>query len=80
MARELGEEWSVQPERLSIEALVLLPSEVVLLIGLAWLPDGASVIPDSEHDEYAWWPADVQQWPQEAHEPLRRTAALLGSR
>jgi ADP-ribose pyrophosphatase YjhB (NUDIX family) len=77
MSRELREEWSVEAERLRIEALVLLPSEVVLLVGQAWLPDGASVTPDAEHDEFTWWPADVQQWPDEADEPLRRMATLL---
>ncbi len=77
MGRELGEEWSVQPERLSIEALVRLPSEVALLVGLAWLPEGATVKPDHEHDEFAWWPADVEQWPDHADEPLRRMGTFL---
>jgi 8-oxo-dGTP diphosphatase len=77
LTRELQEEWSVEPERLSIEALVCLPTKAVLFVGMAWLPDGATVVPDSEHDEYAWWPADVSQWPPEADEPLRRMAALL---
>lgn len=77
MTRELQEEWSVAPERLTVEALVCLPSEVVLFVGMAWLPDGAAVVPDAEHDEFAWWPADVEQWPAEADEPLRRMAALL---
>ncbi len=79
MTRELQEEWSVAPERLSIEALVRLPSAMVLLVGLAWLEDGASVAPDPEHDQFAWWPADVSQWPGEAHEPLRRLATLLAA-
>ena len=78
MARELREEWSVEPERMSIEALLRLPSDVVVLVGQAWLADGASVTPDAEHDEFAWWPADVERWPPEADEPLRRVAALLG--
>ena len=78
LTRELLEEWSVEPVRLQIEALIQLPSELVLLVGQAWLPDGARVSPDHEHDEYAWWPADVQRWPQEADEPLRRLGALLG--
>jgi ADP-ribose pyrophosphatase YjhB (NUDIX family) len=77
LSRELREEWSVEAEQLSIEALVHLPSEVVLLVGMAWLPTGASVVPDHEHDEFAWWPADVARWPAEADEPLRRMAALL---
>ncbi|MGI8864072.1 MAG: NUDIX hydrolase [Solirubrobacteraceae bacterium] len=79
MSRELLEEWSVHPERLQIEALVRLPSEVVLLVGQAWLPKGASVTPDHEHDEFAWWPANVDDWPSEADEPLRRMAALLAA-
>jgi ADP-ribose pyrophosphatase YjhB (NUDIX family) len=77
MHRELQEEWSVEPERLTVEALALLPSEVVLLVGQAWLPDGATVTPDPEHDEFAWWPADLDQWPEEADEPLRRMGSLL---
>ena len=46
-------------------------------LGTAWLPDGAEVVRDAEHDAHAWWPADIAQWPQEADEPLRRMAALL---
>jgi 8-oxo-dGTP diphosphatase len=79
MGRELEEEWSVEPERLSIEALVRLSSGLVLLIGLAWLGDGAKVVPDREHDEFAWWPADVARWPAEADEPLRRVGTLLAA-
>lgn len=79
MRRELQEEWSVQPARLSVEALVELPSEAVLLIGMAWLADGASVTPDAEHDEFAWWPASVECWPEEADAPLRRMAGLLAA-
>jgi ADP-ribose pyrophosphatase YjhB (NUDIX family) len=79
MVRELHEEWSVQPERLRIEALVRLPSEMVLLVGQAWLQDGATVSPDHEHDEFAWWPAEVERWPDEADEPLRRMGALLSA-
>jgi ADP-ribose pyrophosphatase YjhB (NUDIX family) len=77
LSRELAEEWSVSAERLSVEALVRLPSEVVLLVGMAWLPEGAEVTRDSEHDEHAWWPADVAAWPTEADDPLRRMGALL---
>ena len=57
----------------------MLPSEVVLLIGQAWLPEGVDVVPDHEHDAFAWWPADVAQWPDHADEPLRRIGALLGA-
>ena len=77
LGRELQEEWSVTPEQLSVEALVRIPSGLVLIVGLARLPAGAQVVPDEEHDAYAWWPADVAAWPEEADEPLRRMAALL---
>jgi len=77
LARELEEEWSVIPERLSVEALLRLPHDLAVLVGLAWLPDGAEPVPDDEHDAWAWWPADVERWPAEADEPLRRMAALL---
>jgi ADP-ribose pyrophosphatase YjhB (NUDIX family) len=78
MARELQEEWSVEPERLQVEALIRLPSRVVLVVGQAWLAPGAEVVPDAEHDEFAWWPAAVADWPAEADAPLRGIAALLG--
>jgi len=79
LGRELLEEWSVSPERLTIEALVRLPSGLVLLIGQAWLPDGATVTPDHEHDEFAWWPADIGRWPAEADAPLRRMGEMLAA-
>jgi 8-oxo-dGTP diphosphatase len=77
LARELEEEWSVVPERLSVEALVCLPNRMAMLIGQAWLPDGAEVARDPEHDEHAWWPADPAAWPDEADGQLRRMALLL---
>jgi 8-oxo-dGTP diphosphatase len=77
LTRELQEEWSVTPERLSVEALVKLPTDVVLLVGMAWLPEAVSVTRDSEHDAHAWWPAEIDDWPAEADEPLRRIGALL---
>jgi 8-oxo-dGTP diphosphatase len=77
LTRELDEEWSVTPERLSVEALVRNASGLVLLVGLATVPAGAEVVRDAEHDAHAWWPADVTQWPAEGDEPLRRMATLL---
>jgi 8-oxo-dGTP pyrophosphatase MutT (NUDIX family) len=77
MRRELLEEWSVEPERMRAEALILVPSGAVMLVGQAWLADGATVTPDHEHDDFAWWPSDPERWPDEAHEALRRTAALI---
>ena len=35
LARELEEEWSVVPERLTVEALIRIPSGLVLLVGMA---------------------------------------------
>ncbi|MGA9858411.1 MAG: NUDIX domain-containing protein [Solirubrobacteraceae bacterium] len=77
LSRELAEEWSVAADRLSVEALLKLPSGIVMLVGMAWLPDGAQVTPDAEHDDFAWWPPDVARWPEHADEPLRRLAALV---
>jgi 8-oxo-dGTP pyrophosphatase MutT (NUDIX family) len=77
LLRELEEEWSVAPAEVSARALVCLPHRLVMFVGLAWLPDGAEVVPDSEHDDYAWWPAEVDSWPEEADAGLRRMASLL---
>jgi 8-oxo-dGTP diphosphatase len=79
LVRELTEEWSVTAERLSVEALVKLPSGLVSLVGMAWLAEGTTVTPDSEHDDFDWWPADVAGWPEHADAPLRRVAQLLSS-
>jgi ADP-ribose pyrophosphatase YjhB (NUDIX family) len=78
LSRELEEEWSVAPERLQVEALVRLPHDLVMLVGQAWLAPGAEVTADAEHDEHAWWPRDVADWPAEAHADLRSIPALLG--
>ncbi len=77
LGRELEEEWSVVPESITAEALVVLPNRMAMLIGQAWLPAGVEVTPDSEHDAHAWWPADVDAWPPEADAELRRVAHLL---
>ena len=79
LRRELEEEWSVQPESLTVEALVRLPHQLVMVVGMAWLPDGAEIEMDDEHDAHAWWPADVADWPDEADEPLRRMATMLAA-
>ena len=77
LTRELEEEWSVEPERLAVEALVCLPNRMAMLVGQAWLPAGAQVRRDHEHDAHAWWPADPVDWPEEAHPQLRRMASLI---
>lgn len=77
LVRELSEEWSVAPAHVRGEALVRLPHQLVMFVGQAWLQEGAEVTPDHEHDEYAWWPSDVEQWPSEAGEGLRTMAHWL---
>jgi len=79
LGRELEEEWSVRPERLTVEALIQFPSELVMLVGQAWLSPGASVTPDHEHDTFAWWPAEPDRWPVEADAPLRALSAIVAS-
>jgi 8-oxo-dGTP diphosphatase len=77
LTRELEEEWSVQPERLAVEALVSLPTGLVMLVGQAWLAAGAQVERDAEHDAHAWWPPEPEAWPDEADPVLRHMATLL---
>jgi 8-oxo-dGTP diphosphatase len=80
LSRELSEEWGLEPERLSVEALVGLPNGMTMLVGLAIVPDGAEPTPDAEHDDWAWWPANVDEWPAEAHERLKVMARMLAAR
>jgi 8-oxo-dGTP diphosphatase len=79
LSRELHEEWKLEPESLSVEALVGLPDGMVMLVGLATVADAADPVPDHEHDEWAWWPAEVERWPAEADPRLRLMARLLDS-
>jgi 8-oxo-dGTP diphosphatase len=79
LVRELREEWSVAPERVRGEALLRLPHGLVMFVGQAWLAAGAEddVVPDHEHDEFAWWPDDIDAWPAEAGDALPRMARWL---
>jgi len=79
LVRELREEWGVSPERVRGEALLRLPHAMVMFVGQAWLAEGAEedVTPDHEHDEFAWWPREIADWPPEAGEALPRMAAWL---
>ena len=79
LTRELQEEWQLEPEALSVEALVALPGGMNMLVGLATVSDRCEPIPDAEHDDWTWWPADIDRWPAEADERLKLMAALLGS-
>jgi 8-oxo-dGTP diphosphatase len=78
LSRELSEEWQLEPERLTVEALLGLPNGVAMVVGLATVPGGSDPIPDHEHDEWAWWPADVDQWPDKADDRLKLMARMLG--
>ncbi|MGH2803248.1 MAG: NUDIX hydrolase [Thermoleophilaceae bacterium] len=78
LSRELREEWRLEPERLRVEALVELPDGMAMLVGLATVADAAEPVPDEEHDDWAWWPADVEHWPAEADARLRTMGKLLG--
>lgn len=79
LSRELMEEWSVAAESISVEALVRAPSGMALLVGVATLAEGVDeqIVMDPEHDEFAWWPADPADWPEQADAPLRGMAAML---
>jgi 8-oxo-dGTP diphosphatase len=61
------------------EALVRLPQQLVMFVGQAWLAEGAedTVMPDDEHDAFAWWPEAIEEWPPEAGEVLPRMARWL---
>jgi 8-oxo-dGTP diphosphatase len=79
LSRELDEEWQLTPRTLSVEALVYLPTGLVALVGMATVPAGAEPVPDAEHDEFAWWPADVERWPDQADDRLRTLASGLAA-
>jgi 8-oxo-dGTP diphosphatase len=78
LSRELHEEWQLEPEQLSVEALLELPNGIAMVVGLATVHEAAAPVPDHEHDEWAWWPADVEQWPEEADDRLRLMGRMLG--
>jgi 8-oxo-dGTP diphosphatase len=79
LLRELQEEWSVSPERARGEALLRLPHQLVMFVGQAWLAEGVeeAITPDAEHDAFAWWPREIDEWPPEAGESLARMARWL---
>ncbi len=79
LVRELDEEWAVSPESVRGEALICLPQKMVMFVGQAWIAPGEedAVQPDHEHDEFAWWPREIDQWPPEAGEALPRMARWL---
>lgn len=79
LERELGEEWQLVPTELTVEALVSLPTGLAMVVGLATVPADAEPVPDAEHDEFAWWPADVERWPDEADPRVRLMGSFLAA-
>jgi len=77
LERELQEEWSVAPAQLSAEALIRIPSGLILFVGMARVAANTQVTIDPEHDAYAWWPPDPADWPDEADPALRLMGQLL---
>jgi 8-oxo-dGTP diphosphatase len=79
LVRELKEEWAVSPERVQGEALLRLPHRLVMFVGQAWLAEGAEEMleMDHEHDRFAWWPREIEDWPAEAGDALPRMAQWL---
>jgi 8-oxo-dGTP diphosphatase len=79
LVRELSEEWAVVPERVRGEALIRLPQQLIMFVGQAWIAEGEeqNVTPDHEHDAFAWWPREIDDWPPEAGEALPRMARWL---
>ena len=54
------------------------PERVAMLVGLARVPHGAEPDARPRDDDWAWWPADVSDWPAEADERLKLMARMLG--
>jgi 8-oxo-dGTP pyrophosphatase MutT (NUDIX family) len=79
LSRELMEEWQLTPEALSVEALLRLPTGLAMVAGIATVDPGVEPVPDAEHDEWDWWPADPQRWPEHADWRLRAMAQFLTS-
>jgi ADP-ribose pyrophosphatase YjhB (NUDIX family) len=79
LTRELQEEWRLRADDLSVEALVCLPNGLNMLVGVATVPNDSEPVPDEEHDDWTWWPADTADWPPEADDRLKLMADLLGT-
>jgi len=77
LERELAEEWSVKAERTTVELVECLPHRLIMFVGMAWLPEGAAVVRDDEHDDHAWWPAEPERWPVEADGAVRQLGLML---
>ena len=77
MPRELREEWQLEADSLSVEALVRLANGLAMVVGLATVPDSSEPVPDDEHDEWAWWDPDPERWPEHADDRVRLMGRFL---
>jgi len=77
LARELAEEWQLEPIELRVRALLDLPGGMAMIVGSATVASDAEPVPDEEHDAFAWWDPDPDRWPDEADERLRSMARRL---
>ncbi len=80
LPRELMEEWKLEPLSLSVEALVVLPSSMTMVVGLATVGEGSVPVPDAEHDEWEWWDPDPDRWPGHADDRVRLMGHFLAGR
>jgi 8-oxo-dGTP diphosphatase len=78
LIRELQEEWQLKPDSLTVEALLRLPNNASMLVGLATVPDDCRPAPDAEHDDWVWWSPDLGSWPCDADDRLKLIARLVG--
>jgi 8-oxo-dGTP diphosphatase len=76
LRQEVGEEWALAADALTVAALLAEPSGRTVLLGVATVPAGARPRPNDEHDAWTWWAADPADWPPEATPELRQLAAL----
>ncbi len=79
LPRELHEEWQLEAQGLSIEALVRIPNGLAMVVGLATVADTAEPVADDEHDEWAWWDPDPDRWPAAADDRVRMMGRLLAA-
>ena len=61
----------------AVEDELAQPGDGAERVRLKFLPEGAEVTPDHEHDAFDWWPAEIDEWPAEAGEALPLVARWL---
>jgi 8-oxo-dGTP diphosphatase len=79
LPRELREEWQLEAHSLSIEALVRLPNGLAMVVGLARVADASVPVSDDEHEDWAWWDPDPDDWPEHVDDRVRMMGRLLAA-